>query len=189
LPTANCLEALALKGRAQGKLDGDSARQALDFFRTFADGCHHSKEERCLFPSLEARGLPRDGGPTGVMLHEHELGREYLGTMAATLGRAEAGEPEHVERFVRGALGYVRLLRDHIFKEDQRLFVMADHLLTDQDQETLLRSFEEGHRGEGTHEKYLAVANELANRFHVPCALVSGEEGHACCASSHQHKR
>jgi hemerythrin-like domain-containing protein len=187
-----CLEALAIKGVAQGKLDGDSTRQALDFLRTFADGCHHSKEERCLFPRLEARGLPREGGPTGVMLHEHELGREYLRAMAATVERAELGESEQVECFVRNALDYVRLLRDHILKEDQRLFVMAEHVLTEQDQEALLRSFETieaGDMGEGTHEKYLAIADELADRFHVPRAVVSAEERHACCACGHHGKQ
>jgi hemerythrin-like domain-containing protein len=188
----NCLEALAKQGLQRGKLDGDSARQALEFFRVFADGCHHRKEERCLFPRLEARGLPRHGGPTGVMLEEHELGRQHLRAMAAALPRAEAGEPEQVERFARFALGYAQLLRDHIFKEDRRLFVLADHALTEQDQEALLRSFEaveEGDLGEGTHEKYLALADELADRFHVPRAVPSAAEGHGACACGHHGRR
>ena len=185
----SCLEALASQARAQGKLDGRSARQALDFFRTFADGCHHAKEERCLFPRVEARGLPRMGGPTGVMLHEHEVGRQHLQAMAAAVERAQAGEPTEVECFARSALDYVRLMREHIFKEDRRLFVIADHALTDQDHEALLQSFEhleEGDMGEGTHEKYLALANELADRFHVPRAAVNG--GHACaCGHGDNH--
>jgi hemerythrin-like domain-containing protein len=188
----SCLEALATQGVARGKLDVDSARQALDFFRTFADGCHHRKEEHCLFPRLEARGLPRHGGPTGVMLDEHELGRKLLRAMAAAVERAEAGEPEQVERFARYALDYVGLLRDHILKEDLRLFVIAEHALTNHDQEALLRSFqavEEGDLGEGTHEKYLALANELAERFHVPRAVVEAAAGPCGCACGHRGKQ
>jgi hemerythrin-like domain-containing protein len=184
----SCLEALATQAVARGKLDGDSARQALDFFRTFADGCHHRKEERCLFPRLEARGLPRHGGPTGVMLDEHELGRKLLRAMAATVERAEAGEPGQVECFARYALDYVGLLRDHILKEDLRLFVIAEHALTAHDQEALLHSFavvEEGDLGEGTHEKYLALANELADRFHVPRAAVEAVASPGVCACGH----
>jgi hemerythrin-like domain-containing protein len=187
----SCLEALATQAVARGKLDGDSARQALDFFRTFADGCHHRKEERCLFPRLEARGLPRQGGPTGVMLDEHELGRKLLRAMAAAVERAEAGEPVQVERFARSALDYVRLLRDHILKEDLRLFVIAEHALTDYDQGALLRSFEvieEGDLGEGTHEKYVALANKLADRFHVPRAVVEVADGPGGCACGHHGK-
>jgi hemerythrin-like domain-containing protein len=187
-----CLEVLATQGRARGKVDGDSARQALDFFRTFAHGCHHRKEERCLFPRMEARGLPRHGGPTAVMLEEHELGRKYLRAIAATVEQAAAGDSEQVESFARAVSAYARLLREHILKEERRLFVIADNALTEYDQEALLRAFqtlEEGDLGEGTHEKYLALANALADRFHVPRAVSSVEEGPACCACGHHRSR
>src|ERR1051326_6848001 len=52
--------------------------QALDFFRNFADGCHHAKEENLLFPRMKERGVPEHGGPIGVMLSEHDEGRAYL---------------------------------------------------------------------------------------------------------------
>src|SRR3974390_476213 len=46
----------------------------LDFFLLFADLCHHGKEEDLLFPLLEKKGIPRGGGPIGVMLSEHGRG-------------------------------------------------------------------------------------------------------------------
>ena len=51
--------------------------EALDFFRNFADGCHHAKEENLLFPRMKERGVPENGGPIGVMLAEHEQGRGH----------------------------------------------------------------------------------------------------------------
>ena len=50
----------------------DSWKKALDFFGHFADQCHHFKEEQVLFPAMEKRGIPREGGPIGTMLTEHE---------------------------------------------------------------------------------------------------------------------
>ena len=47
----------------------------MDFLSIFVDKCHHGKEEEFLFPALEAKGVKREGGPIGVMLHEHEQGR------------------------------------------------------------------------------------------------------------------
>ena len=73
-----CLERIAEQCAAEGRLDRTSAEQALEFFRNFADRCHHGKEEVHLFPALEAKGFPRDGGPTGVMLHEHDQGRAHV---------------------------------------------------------------------------------------------------------------
>ncbi len=52
--------------------------QIVDFLQTFADKCHHGKEETSLFPALVLAGIPKENGPIGVMLHEHTLGRGYI---------------------------------------------------------------------------------------------------------------
>lgn len=166
----NCLEVIAHRAEA-GQLEAEAARQALDFFRSFADRCHHGKEEGHLFPLLEARGLQREGGPTGVMLHEHQLGRVLLARMARAIDAGEAAA------LVGPARSYVQLLRDHIWKEDQRLFRMAGQLLNEEDDRGLMRAFESTERhdmGEGTHERYLELANRLADQFGVPRARPAG---------------
>ena len=58
----------------------------LEFFRLFADKCHHGKEEELLFPLLEKKGVPVNGGPIGVMLNEHEQGRALIKEMADVYG-------------------------------------------------------------------------------------------------------
>jgi len=50
-------------------------RDLITFCRVFIDRCHHGKEELCLFPCLEKRGMSRDDGPIAVMLQEHVWGR------------------------------------------------------------------------------------------------------------------
>src|SRR5262245_7867837 len=89
----DCLDRITELALAEGRLDALSARQALAFFETFADRCHHGKEEGQLFPLLEARGLARQGGPTGVMLSEHEHGRAHIRCMAACIEPASKGQP------------------------------------------------------------------------------------------------
>ena len=166
----DCLEEVAQDCETQGRLDKTSAEQALDFFRNFADGCHHGKEETHLFPAMEARGFPRQGGPTGVMLYEHEQGRAHIQGMAEAVEGATAGQNEAVTQFVTHARGYVGLLREHIEKEDHCLFAMANQALTEDDQQRLLAAFhhvEHEHMGLGMHEKFLQVADELAEQFGV----------------------
>jgi hemerythrin-like domain-containing protein len=177
----NCLEKLADHSAAGAELDRGSIREALDFFRHFADRCHHGKEEGCLFPLLEARGLARAGGPTGVMLHEHEQGRRLIVAMA------EAVEKDARREFVRHARAYIELLREHIRKEDQCLFPIAAEVLGDAEAEALARSFEKvesADLGEGAHEHYLQRANDLSERLGVPQAQVTPVCGHTRC---HHH--
>lgn len=167
----NCLEQLSVETMRTGRLDRTPAQQILEFFRQFADRCHHGKEEDLLFPLLETRGLSREGGPTGVMLAEHEAGRASLRGMATHLLQAAEGNATACQHFVAHARDYLDLLRQHIWKEENRLFVMASRVLSDTDQTQLLTQFhaiEQDEMGKGTHEYYLGLANALADRFQVP---------------------
>ena len=139
--------------------------QMVDFFRNFTDKCHHAKEEQHLFPRLEERGLPRTGGPIGVMLHEHEVGRAHVSAVAEAIPPAESGQAQARSSLQDNLAAYVALLRAHIDKEDNVLFPMADQLLTAADQKELTEAFEKVEAeeiGEGVHDKYHQLAHELA---------------------------
>jgi hemerythrin-like domain-containing protein len=142
----------------------DSWRKALDFFSHFADQCHHFKEEQVLFPAMEAHGIPSDGGPVGVMLMEHVEGRSYVRAMAAAIPLVERKNHAAKEILIDKAKAYLRLLREHIHKEDEVLFRIADDVIPAEEQKKLFRSFEEheaNQMGAGAHEKYLKLVEEL----------------------------
>jgi hemerythrin-like domain-containing protein len=163
-----CLEELAGRADKDRKLDGASAREAIDFLRTYADRWHHGKEEDRLFPMLEARGLSSHEGPTFVMRNEHRQGRAHIGEMNDTVEGAARGEEVAVARFVSHARSYVSLLREHIQKEDHCLFPIADQALDDDDRRELARQFEEAERefgDEATPQRYVKLAETLADRL------------------------
>ncbi len=142
----------------------DVWRKALDFISNFADKCHHLKEEKILFPALEERGMPSEGGPIGMMLFEHEQGRAYVKQMIEALELAKEDPEAATPALFENAEAYSRLLQQHINKENEILFEMADGALTPQEQKDLLRAFEEHEEkemGSGVHQKYLKIAEEL----------------------------
>ena len=139
-------------------------KMALDFVRHFADQCHHIKEEKVLFPALEEHGIPTEGGPVGMMLQEHEEGRSYVRAMFDALGKIEAGDRSAQAALCDNAKQYLRLLREHIQKEDDILFRMADEVIPADEQKQLLEKFEihEAEEvGTGVHEKYLRIVEQL----------------------------
>ena len=95
--------------------------QLIEFLRGFVDGCHHGKEEDVLFPELEKRGLPRGGGPIGVMLAEHEIGRKHIRGMSEGLDRLRLGDNSAVDAIRENTTGYRELLKAHIHKENNIL--------------------------------------------------------------------
>jgi hemerythrin-like domain-containing protein len=109
--------------------DYDALDDCVRFIRLYADALHHGKEEDLLFPELVSRGMPKDGGPIAVMLHEHAEGRRFAKAMASELPAAREGDREALGRLARAGRGYVALIRGHIMKEDNILFNMADQLI------------------------------------------------------------
>lgn len=91
-----CLDKITEQANATGKLDEASVSRAIDVIRTFADKGHHGKEENHLFATLVNKGMPRQGGPVGQMLLEHEQGREYVEGMTRSVSGAAAGGPSAV---------------------------------------------------------------------------------------------
>ncbi len=185
----DCLEQMIVRSRESNTLDRETAEQFVDFIRTFADGCHHGKEENHLFTALESKGASRESGPVGVMLHEHQLGRGYVSQMTANIAAAAIGDEVALQAFLLSADNYVQLLRAHILKEDQILFPLADSLFSEEDHVRISAAFdhvESHHMGEGTHEKYLALAKSLADRFGVKADALHGQ---ISCGCSHAKNR
>jgi len=179
----SCLERMATIGTEAGRIDADPAREAIDFLRNFADRCHHGKEEAQLFPAMESRGFSPENGPTAVMRYEHTVGRKLIGQMDDAVEQASQGSAEHVRVFAHSAREYVGMLREHIRKEDHCLFPMADQALDEAAQQELLRMFERVEHediGAGVHERYLALADELAERYGVARKAVASCGGCGC---------
>lgn len=133
-------------------VDRGALERLSDFFTTFVDRCHHGKEEQHLFPALVRHGLPRDGGPVGVMLLEHEEGRGLLRAMRQQEDRKTAVAIRQ----------YARLLRAHIDKENGILFPLAEQIIPGEEDQLLIRAFdalEEALAGSGIRER---LVSELA---------------------------
>jgi hemerythrin-like domain-containing protein len=137
---------------------------AADFIKGFADGCHHKKEEGVLFKAMEAHGMPADSGPIAVMLAEHEQGRAYTRAMREAAQKLKDGDETARRAVVLNARGYANLLRQHIDKENEILFPMANRVIPRAEYDRVDEGFEHVEHeetGAGVHEKYLALAEKL----------------------------
>lgn len=158
------LETLAAKLAAGQAVRAGFFLDAASFIKGFADGCHHRKEEGVLFEAMIAAGLPKQVGPVGVMLSEHEQGRAFTRGMQMAAERLAGGDASAAPAVIANARGYAALLRQHIQKEDGILFPMADEVIPAGQHNDVLAGFdhvEHEETGEGVHEKYLALAEAL----------------------------
>ncbi|MEM2964829.1 MAG: hemerythrin domain-containing protein [Candidatus Bathyarchaeia archaeon] len=152
------LESICKRLENNQEIPKEHFEETLEFIKVFADKCHHGKEEDLLFPAMEKAGVPREGGPISVMLMEHNMGRDYV------KGMSESVISRDFNKFMENARGYIKLLNQHIDKEDNILYVMADMHIQESEQEELLRRFEKLEReriGPGKHEELHKLLHRL----------------------------
>jgi hemerythrin-like domain-containing protein len=162
------LEAFAAEIRAGGPAPRRIVGEYAEFFRGFADVCHHGKEEQILFRRLLEEGFSREAGPLAVMYYEHELGRAHVrGLAAAGSGAGALVDPE-LAGLLAHADDFVPLLRQHILKEDRILYPMALQALGAADLDRLSTEFEafEARVGaDGSRDRLLGLADRLTTRI------------------------
>jgi len=96
----------------------------IDFTQNFTDVCHHGKEEDVLFPALGKAGLPTQMGPIPRMLEEHKITKQLAGKITITSNSyLESGNPDEL---IDSLKMYIEHVNEHLWKENNRLFMMAD---------------------------------------------------------------
>ena len=161
------LERVCRKLEETRHLDQKHFEKILEFLKVFVDRCHHGKEEELLFPALAVAGVPKDG-PIRVMLQEHEVGRKYIRTMSDAFAGFASGDPSASGEIAKSGQDYIALLKDHIEKENNVLFAMADRLLPAEKQDELLEGFEkieEERIGIGKHEEFHHLLEKLSAAY------------------------
>lgn len=158
------LEKINRKLEKGEKVDAQHLEQLLEFIRVFVDKCHHGKEEDLLFPAMEEAGVPKTGGPIGMMLEEHDLGRGYVKKFGLALEEFKKGDTKASLKIIKNTKGFIALLQEHIDKEDNILYMIADMHLSPEKQKELLKEFkriEKEKIGVGKHEAFHQMLDNL----------------------------
>lgn len=113
----------------------------INLIRNFADGTHHAKEEGFLFPLMGEKGFSPEFGPVAVMLHEHEQGRNYVKAAVEAIHNFKTGNQAALQSIYESLSGYAYLLQNHIDKENNILFRMADEAFSSAEQQNMLLQF------------------------------------------------
>lgn len=142
--------------------------QAIEFMKIFVDKFHHGKEEDLLFPAMQKAGVRREPGPIGELMIDHIKGRSLARDMNLAAVRYKKYDQGASARFIESAKSYISLLIEHIRKEDEIYFPMAEKALSEMQKKELLGSFEEFEKtetGRKEHASMLQILRTLEHTF------------------------
>ncbi|BCR05970.1 cation-binding protein [Desulfuromonas versatilis] len=113
----------------------------VDFIRHYADRFHHAKEEDVLFKALVKNGMPEQNSPVAAMLMAHDQGRAHVRAIEEAAQKALDGESGQLGVIAENARGYAALLRDHIDKEDNILYPLAEKVLPEEMRPAMVEAY------------------------------------------------
>lgn len=93
-----------------------------------------TKEEKILFPEIE-KFIPREGGPTGMMIHEHKELVNLINEFKNAI------KIKDFQKLSDSGNSILSILRPHIDKENNILFMISDMHLSDKQKEKILDKF------------------------------------------------
>jgi len=149
---------------ANGTLDPEYMYTAVDFVRTYADRCHHGKEEDILFRELASRPMSTEHADMmQALIADHTWARGTTRALVAATDRYAAGDLAAAAeaRVLMRAL--VDFYPGHIEREDHGFFKPAMEYFEPDEKETMAEEFREFDRLL-IHEKYQQLAETLEAR-------------------------
>ncbi|HET7734166.1 MAG TPA: hemerythrin domain-containing protein, partial [Paludibacter sp.] len=120
----------------------------LDFF---VDKSHHSKEE-IFYQELSLQEQARENVPVSVMLYEHVLTRKYMNDIKSCIENCKVGNNFSVELLAESLINYIRLINNHISKEENIIFPLAEQVFSDEQQKKISKQFEKIEENAEVHE-------------------------------------
>ena len=137
----SALGSLAGRLEAKREVPPDLLGELLDLFQQYADGLHHTKEERHLFEIAGDRDAMSEDNAVRALIHQHDVGRTHVQDMRRELGRMGSGDKYAAAALASSARVYIELLREHIRAEDEDVFPLLAQVLSAEEDARLAAHF------------------------------------------------
>ncbi|MFP4169715.1 MAG: hemerythrin domain-containing protein [Methanomassiliicoccales archaeon] len=136
--------------------DLDFLEDSIDFMRSYADRCHHGKEEGILFKELKHKNLPEDLRKImDDLVHDHEMARENVNALERAGREYDRGRGP-LEKVTDRLEFLVHLYPRHIGTEDKQFFIPCMDHFTEGEQQKMLERFFEFDR-DLIHQRYETI--------------------------------
>ncbi len=115
---------------------------AVGFLRTYADRCHHGKEEDILFEALKRKKVSKQHFETlQQLLEEHTIARGVVRALIAAKDNYVKGDKSALSDIKANLSKLATLYPAHIELEDKHFFIEVMKYFNDKEQDKMVRDF------------------------------------------------
>ncbi len=148
-----------------GTIDGVLVDTLADFIRTYADRCHHGKEEEIFFRALERKRLVEEHRQImNELIEEHKWGRTKVSQLLKAKNEFLGGTQVALLEIVACLKEIAAFYPKHIEKEDKHFFLPCMDYFSESEKDRMLEEemdFDKGFIHKIYKEKTLQVKLKL----------------------------
>jgi len=144
----------------------NDVEQIVDFLSVYVNKCHRNKEETVFFPALLLSKHPFKN--IGLIINEHSIGKGYLDEILCCVVNCKLGSTFSGERIADCMANYVQLIDNHINKEENDFFPLANKALSEDAQIEILKQFSvinDEFMGLDIHDRYEELLKSMESKY------------------------
>jgi len=146
----------------------NDVEKIVDFLFIYADKCHRTKEEKAFYPALLSTKIQLENDPVSLMINEHTIGKGYLKEIMCCVENCKIGSTFSCGRIADCMKNYVDLIQNHIQKEEEIYFRLANQTLSQETQNEISNLFLEidnDFRVPGLHDQQKELLNTMKAKY------------------------
>jgi hemerythrin-like domain-containing protein len=145
----------------ENKVDPSFVDTAVDFIRTYADRCHHGKEEDILFRDLAKKDISAEHKRiVDELIKEHVMGRNNVKKLVEAKEKYVQGNKDALKDIISNMEILAKFYPKHIEKEDKHFFIPCMDYFADEEKDAMLKEMWEFDKNM-IHEKYNKIVESL----------------------------
>jgi len=143
--------------KKENKVDPLFVDTVVDFIKTYADQCHHGKEEDILFRSLAQKDISAEHKRMmQELIEEHKMGRNNVKKLAEAKEEYVGGSQDALKEILSNLETLAKFYPQHIEKEDKHFFIPCMEYFTEEERDKMLDAMGEFDRNM-IHGKYREI--------------------------------
>ena len=159
---------IALKIKSKDVFYPNDVEEIVKYLINLIENSHHGKEDDVFYPELISSGIPKETAPLSIINYEHIISVNYLKDISSCVVNCKIGNDFSGELLADSLTNYVIAIKNHIQREEEIVFPIANEVFSIEKQNEILQRFEvieQKYISNSFNDQFDKLLNKFKNKY------------------------
>jgi len=159
---------IALKIKSKDVFYPNDVEEVVKYLINIIENSHHGKEDDVFYPELISSGIPKETAPLSIINYEHLISVNYLKDISSCVVNCKIGNDFSGELLADSLTNYVIAIKNHIQREEEIVFPIANEVFSIEKQNDILQRFEiieQKYISNSFNDQFDELLNKIKNKY------------------------